>query len=76
MFSPSAEESFILTLPLCNRSCWKGGEEGGMTNERVMKRGTREGSEVWAEDSNTSFNGKERESVVDEVNKTHPLSMS
>jgi len=47
-----------------------------MTNERVMKRGTREESKVWAEDSNTSFNGKERESVVDEVNKTHPLSMS
>ncbi len=46
----------------------------GMTNERVMKRGTEEESKVWAKDSNTSCNGKERESVVDEVNKTDPFT--
>lgn len=76
MFSLSAEKSFTLRLPPCNRSLWKGGEEGGVTNERVMKRGTEEERKFWAEDSNTSYNGKERESDVDEVNKSDPLTSS
>jgi len=46
MSSLSAEKSFTLRLPPCNCSLWKGGEEGGMTNERVMERGTEVESKV------------------------------